>query len=227
MRKDLPNLAATLGALLVAGAPAYAAYPQDVTLSQLDEYQGDAYTNTDTIEASYRTVVRDLGTGLANKPQGGATLGIDGFDISMGTTLIFVKGNQYQGGATAWERVREGNQATGAVAVPELSLRKGLPMSLEVGAHMGWLAMTRQGDIGGYGRIAPLEGQDKWPEVAFQVGYTGYVGNDELELGVTDASVSIGKTVAIAALQRSKTTTIQPFAAAGLNWIRATPVLPD
>lgn len=216
---------AAASTLALWASPGLAAYPQDVTLSQLDVYQGSPYSNTEKIELAYRTVARDLGTGLANKPQGGSTLGIDGFDISMGTTLIFVDANAFQGGATSWQRAREGNQGAGAVFVPQLNLRKGLPLSLEAGAHMGWLAFTRQGSIGGYGRVAPLEGQPKLPEVALQVGYTGYVGNDELELGVTDASISIGKTVAFSAMQRSKTRTIHPYGAVGLNWIKATPLL--
>lgn len=217
-----PHLAAA--ALLLSSSPALAGYPQDVTISQLDSYQGNSVSDED-VALAWRTVVRDLGTGLANKPQGGATLGIDGFDLSLGSTFIFVDGNRYQGGATSWERAREGNQAAGAVWVPELNVRKGLPLSLEAGAHVGWLSFTRQGSVGGYGRFAPLEGQPKWPELAIQGGYTGYVGNDELELGVTDLSLNIGKTVAFAARQASRNGTIHPFAAAGFNWIRATPLL--
>jgi len=215
-------------ALLLTASPALAGYPQDVSLSQLDSYQGESYTNTSQIAADYQTVVQDLGVGIANKPQGSSTLGVDGYDVSMGSTLVFVTGNRFKGGPTAWERVREGNQATGALWVPDVSLRKGLPLSLEVGAHLGWMSFTRQGVVGGYGRVAPLEGQPKLPELAFQVGYTGYVGNDELELGVTDASVIVGKTVPFASQQSSKTHTIQPFGAVGMDWIKATPVLsPD
>lgn len=217
-------LAPLLAAVALAAPQARAAFPEDVTISQLDQYQGNSVADEDVQEA-WRTIVRDLGTGLANKPQGGSTLGIDGFDLSLGSTFIFVDGNRYQGGPTAWERAREGNQPAGAVWVPELMVRKGLPLSLEAGAHVGWVGFTRQGAVGGYGRFAPLEGHPKLPEVAFQGGYTGYVGNDELELGVTDLSLSVGKTVAFAARQQARNGTIHPFAAVALNRIRATPLL--
>ena len=229
-RRQPPHLAATLltAALVMGAGPARAGYPQDVTLSQLDSYQGTAFTNGSEIAAAYKSVVEDLGAGIANKPQGSSTLGINGFDVSMGSTLVFVTGNHFKGGPTPWERVREGNQASGALWVPDVSLRKGLPMSIEVGAHLGWMSFTRQGVLGGYGRVAPLEGYAKAPEVALQLGYTGYVGNDELDLGVTDLSLCVGKTVPFASQQQAKTHTIQPFAAAGFDWIKATPVLsPD
>ncbi len=219
-------LAAAL-ALTLTLSPAWAGYPQDIIVSGMDSYQGQSAGTADEVNQAWRTVVKDLGTGIANKAQGGATLGMDGFDLSMGASTVFVHGHRYNGGPTAWELAREGNQAAGALFIPELQVRKGLPLSLEAGARVGWVSFTRQGIVGAYGRFAPLEGQPKLPELAMQLGYTGYIGNDELDLGVADASLSLGKTVAFASMQRSKTRTVHPHAGVGFNWIRATPLLSE
>ncbi|MCB9778272.1 MAG: hypothetical protein H6742_06895 [Alphaproteobacteria bacterium] len=209
--------------LLLASLPAVAA--QDVTLSGLDSYEGQSYTNYTEIGATWVQVARDLGTGIANKPQGGSTLGLDGFEIGASGAVVFVNGNRYQGGPTAWERAREGNQSGGGLFLPGVTVRKGLPFSLEVGGTLSWIASSRQGAAGGYGRFAPLEGYRKAPEIALQLGYSGYVGNEELDLGVTDASLNIGKTVAFGARSRANTSTIQPYGAFGMNWIKANPRL--
>lgn len=212
---------------LLLTAPAFAGYPQDIVISGLDTYQGQIYGTSEEVDQAWRTVVRGLGTGIANKAQGGATLGMDGFDLSAGASTVFVHSQRYDGAPTAWELAREGNQAGGPLFIPEVHVRKGLPLSLEAGARVGWISFTRQGLVGAYGRFAPLEGQPKLPEIAFQLGYTGYIGNDELDLGVTDASVSIGKTAAFASGQVSKTRTIHPHAGVGFDWIRAVPLLDE
>jgi hypothetical protein len=214
-------------ALSLSLSPAWAGYPQDILVSGMDSYQGQPSGTAEEVNQAWRTVVKDLGTGIANKAQGGATLGMDGFDLSMGASTVFVHGHRYNGGPTAWELAREGNQAAGALFIPELQVRKGLPLSLEAGARVGWISFTRQGLVGAFGRFAPIEGHPKLPELAMQLGYTGYVGNDELDLGVADASLSLGKTVAFASMQASKTRTIHPHAGVGFNWIRANPLLSE
>lgn len=218
--------AAILSTLLLA-TPAWAAFPEDVTLSQLDTYGGEAYTDAAGIAEAWATVAQNLGTAIANQPQGATTLGLDGFEVAAGTSVSFVDGSRADGSPTAWQRARAGNQATGALFVPGVHVRKGLPFSLEVGGQLGWLGFTRQGVVGGYGRFAPLEGYRKAPELAVQVGYTGYIGNDELDLGTTDAAVILGKTWAIDSGQGVRTSTIHPFVAVGGNWIRAWPKLSE
>ncbi len=213
-------------ALLLTSGPAAAAFPQDVTLSQLDTYKGVSFTNYTDISAAWHQVARDIGTGIANQPVGASTLGLDGFDVGLGTRLTFVDGHRYQGGPTAWERVREGNQGSGALFMPGVHLRKGLPLSFEIGGQLSWLGFTRQGVVGFYGRFAPLESFDKAPEVALQVGRSGYIGNDELSVSTNDAHLVVGKTVAFASTRGARTSTVHPFVGFGMNWIKATPRLP-
>lgn len=212
-------------ALGLASPAAQAAFPEDLTLSQLDQYDGEPYTDDAGIQEAWATVARNLGTGIANQPMGASTLGLNGFELSLGTTVTFVDASRSDGSPTAWQRVREGNQAAGPLFVPGLHLRKGLPLSFEVGGHMGWMGFTRQAVFGGYGRFAPLESFDRAPEIAIQAGYSGYVGNDELDLGVSDLSLSIGKTFPVDSGQGVRTSTIHPFLAVAGNWIRATPTL--
>lgn len=214
-------------ALSLLLSPARAGEPQDILLSGLDSYQGEVYGNREGIAEAWKTVAVGLGTGIANKAQGGATLGLDGFDLSVGATTVFVQGSRFDGAPTAWERARSGNPSAGALFIPELHLRKGLPLSLEAGVRGGFISATRQGVFGGYGRFAPIEGYRKAPELALQLGYTGYIGNDELDLGVGDASLSIGKTWAFATRQRARTRTVHPHLGVGMNWIRAVPLLDE
>ncbi len=224
--KRTAPLALSLAAGLCAASDARAGWPEDVTLSQLDSYDGEAFNNNDEIAAAWREVARDIATGIANKPVGASTLGLDGFDVGLGTTLTFVDGHRKGGGPTAWERVREGYQGSGALFVPGVHLRKGLPLSFEVGGSLGWMAWTRQGVLAGYGRFAPLEGHRKLPDVAVQVGRAGYIGNDELSVATTDAQAIVGKKIAFASGRESRTNTFEPYGAFGSTWSRATPRLP-
>ncbi|RME26550.1 MAG: hypothetical protein D6798_06455, partial [Deltaproteobacteria bacterium] len=145
---------------------------------------------------------------------------------ALGATLTFVDGHRKGGGPTAWERVREGNQGSGALFVPGVHLRKGLPLSFEIGGSLGWLAWTRQEVVSGYARFAPLEGYRNLPDVAIQVGRAGYLGNDELAVATTDIQAVIGRKVAFASGRRSRTNTVEPFLAIGMTRSRATPRLP-
>ena len=71
--------------LLAALAPtaAQAAWPDDVSLSALATTNGQPVTNPAASRQAYETVVRELGTAIANKPMAPAnTLGLSGFDVA-------------------------------------------------------------------------------------------------------------------------------------------------
>ena len=65
---------------LALPATAHAAWPDDVSLSALGTVQGQPVADTAASRAAYETVVRELGTAIANQPMAPAeTLGLSGF----------------------------------------------------------------------------------------------------------------------------------------------------
>ncbi len=213
----------------VFSMPAFAAYPDDVVLSEMSTWRGKSIENTAEIGSAYAIVVRQLGASIMNAPVAPSeTLGLNGFDVASTNTFAFLSAR----GATInqpapWERVHADEDPTHVMWRPGVSIRKGLPLSLEVGASWSWVGFSRQTAIGGFGRWSAFEGWDRAPDVTMQLGYTGYVGNDELELGALDGSMSVGYTIPIGYLIGINQADIAPFAGAGFLKINAAPVLSD
>ena len=188
MQKLLPL---PLTVLALGVGTAQAAWPDDISISQLGMWKGGSYDQADVIQSAYARVVQQTGMAIANTPLGAAeTLGINGFDIAMTSSVSFLEANAN----SPWQRVHQDADPSRAMWIPGVTVRKGLPMSLEAGAQLGYIAFSRQTRFGGWGRVGLVEGYKKLPDVTLQVGYAGYVGNPELALGVMDTSLVVGKT---------------------------------
>jgi hypothetical protein len=217
-------------ALLILGASARveaAAYPDDVSLSGLGTWDGMPIQNPNISAEAYETVVRELGTAISNKPMAPAeTLGIHGFDVSLSHTVAFISSKPTSDTPSAWARAAEDGSPTPALWIPQINVRKGLPLSLEVGANAGYVAFTRQSVFGAYGRWGLIEGYRKYPDVTMQLGYAAYVGNDELDLGTMDARIDIGYTVPFGNQVGINHATFSPHV--GVAWLRikADPLMP-
>ena len=209
-------------AALTFSAPAWGAWPDDVQLSQLGTWQGESFTNTDTIAQAYDTVIRELGTSIANPVLGAPeTTGIHGFDIALTSTVGFLSTDE------SWARVHEEASPSRALWVPGVTVRKGLPLSLEVGSRLGYVAFSRQTVFGAWGRAALLEGYRKLPDITIQAGYSGYIGNPELALGTMDLSAVLGKSFPFGRLVGINTATVSPWIGGGVYRIRALPRIDD
>ncbi len=213
--------------MLLMMSTALAVWPDDVTLSALSHI-GDTPVH-DPAEAGnyqvYKTVVQELGVTVANKPIYPAeTLGINGFEVGLTSTLAFTSGEKNSlDDISTWDRVHVNGDSQNNTWVPGIMVRKGLPMSLELGANFNWLAYSRQTVLGGFVRAAPLEGYRLAPDIAVQVGYAGYIGNDELELGVLDWSGTISYTLPFGTLVGIHHATFAPYLGAGQLIIHAEP----
>jgi len=209
--------------MMVAGATAQAAWPDDVVVSQLGTWEGERFTNTGTISNAYQKVIQQLGVSIANTPLGAAeTSGLYGFDVALTNSVSFLEASADD---APWRRVHEDAEPNRTMWVPGVTVRKGLPLSLEAGARLGYVAFSRQTVFGVMGRAAVLEGYQKLPDLTVQVGYSGYVGNTELALGTMDVSAVIGKTFPFGRVTRINTAQVSPFIGGGLYRIRATPRL--
>jgi hypothetical protein len=93
--------------------------------------------------------------------------------------------------------------------------------------NFGWIGGSHQAALGGYGRWALIEGYRKAPDVTIQVGYTGYVGNEELWLGVIDASATIGYTFPFGRTVGINTSRFSPYIGVGTVRISADPKIDE
>jgi len=206
-----PWLAVAAG--LFCPALASATWPEDVSLSSMAEHDGTVQLDAQALNAAYITVITELASAVANKPYHPAeTLGASGFEFAIDNTIGF-NDTGFAGGSEvpSWRRVHEDETPFGGLVIPAVTARKGLPFSFEVGASMGWHALSRQGLFSGFVRFAPLEGYKPWPDLSVHLGYSGYVGNNELELGVLDFGVTIGSTFAVGPSKAVRSTQVAPW----------------
>ncbi len=215
-------------ALLTLGfAPALAGFPESISLRAMDDFDGVSTVplGEDYVTTGYVQVAKELGVLLANKPLAPAeTLGVNGFSVGVATTFGFTRTGSLDGANPAgWDLVDPDEAPPLFMYVPQLQVRKGLPLSLEVGMNAGWIGSSETGVVGGFGRWAPLEGYRQAPDLAFQVGWAGYVGNDELELGVSDMSATLGYSIPFGTLAGIHQSIFSPYVGIGTNSIHAAP----
>ena len=212
--------------LFSVSMPALASWPDDVVLDEIDTWRGDRVLDSELISSDYQQVIRELGTAISNKPMhGGSTLGLYGFEVGISNTIAFIDTRSEDWQPSPWARVHEDGTPNNLMTIPRIDIRKGLPASLEVGASMGYLAVSRQTAMGGYLRGAPLEGYRNMPDVVFQLGYTGYVGNDQLELGTRDFSTTVGYSFPFGRITGVNNASISPYLGAGRLRVHARPNL--
>ncbi len=206
--------------------PAHAAWPDDVNLSQMDSYPGENFTNVTANRAAYEQVVRELAAVIANKTAPAGTSGLAGFDVSFMSSVGFIDANGDDDTEPApWERTHADADPAHVMWVPGIAVRKGLPMSLEVGANLGYVAVSQQTTFGAYGRWGLVEGYRQFPDLTFQMGYAGYLGNDQLEVGVMDTSFTLGYDVPFGRTRKYRTSAFSPWLSAGWLKINAVPLL--
>lgn len=217
--------------MLLFASVALAAFPEEPSITAMDDYGGastyiaDTSAEVDYVEIGYQTMVRELGVAIANKPMAPAeTLGANGFQVGLHNTFAFIRTGSNDGThPTGWDLAAADESPPIALFIPSLSVRKGLPLSFELGATASWVGMTRTGVLGAYGRWAPLEGFRRVPDVALQVGYAGYIGNDELEVGVLDMSATVGYSLPFGVTEGIHQAVFSPYVGIGFNQIHAAP----
>lgn len=215
-------------AAAVAATPALAAYPQEVSLLAMEDYNGVptiTTSSTDYVSSGYETMAKELGTAIANKPMApGETLGIYGFHVGIANTFAFIRtGSLEEETPSGWDLADPDEDPPGYLFIPSVQVRKGLPLSLEVGANFSWIGLTRTGVVGGYGRWGLVEGYRQIPDLSVQIGYAGYVGNDQLEIGVMDMSATLGYSLPFGVTEGIHQAVFSPYVSIGLNRIHAAP----
>jgi hypothetical protein len=196
---------------------------EDVVLTNMTEWHGERVG--EDLHPAYMELVTDLGVMVSNKPVEPAnTLGASGFDFEAGNTFVFLLPPS-DGTPSAWMRANADQDAGTYQIVPRIGARKGLPMSLEFGANASWLGFSKQSAFGAYGRVGLVEGWKPYPDITLQVGYAGYVGNDQLDLGVTDLGVTLGQKYAFGSLPPVRNAYWSPWISYQLLRVRAAPLI--
>jgi hypothetical protein len=199
-------------AALLLSTQAQAAWPEDVDLTSMTVHDGLPVLDREFLGQSYRQLVMELGTMVANKPVTPAeTLGLHGFDLDLSTQFVLTEAIDRKGEPSPWSRAHRDERSAPYHTIPTFSVRKGLPMSTEVGAHMGWIGGSSTGLFGGWGRVAVFEGYKPLPDVSLKLGYSGYVGNDQLDVGVLDLGVTLGSTWSVGRLPGVNTGQFSPW----------------
>ena len=215
--------AAVLAVVATVGIDtAEATWPEDITPSEMVNHGRRRISAPVTDD--WEQLILELGTMVANKPVAPAdTLGAFGFDVSLASTFAFTSTTGTDADPSPWERGAPDEQPTAFGMVPTITIRKGFAGSLEFGTTAGWVGMTRQGVFSGFGRLGILEGWHPAPDITLQLGYSGYLGNVELDMGVLDFSARIGKVIPFGAFPGFNTAQFSPYLDYSLLRITAYP----
>jgi hypothetical protein len=205
---------------------ARAATPEDITLSGMSEHGGVAIVAS--LEDDYLQLIRELGTAVAARPGMPAeTVGAYGFDVATGVQAAFIDTTGTSDDPSPWERAHPSEDPGPFLYMPYVSVRKGLPLSTEIGTDVAWLGGSSQLSLSGYGRVAIVEGYRPAPDLSIRLGYSAYVGNDELELGVIDLGATLGTTVPFGPLPIVRNGRFSPWIEYTTLRVRAAPILSD
>ncbi len=204
------------------------ALADEISIQAMDDFEGEsteAFGDTDYVVEGYKQVVRELGATIANKPMApGESLGISGFNIGLSTTFSFIRTGSLDGTYPAgWDLSATDEEPSTYLFIPWVTVRKGLPLSFEIGANAGWIGMTQTGVFGGWARWSLVEGYKPFPDLALQVGYAGYVGNEELEVGVMDMSATVGYTLPFGVTKGINQASFAPFLSIGQTRFHGAP----
>jgi hypothetical protein len=213
--------------LLVGAAvrPAWAG-PQDVDLYAMLDHDGEAVIDREVLGASFRQLATELGTLVASSTLlPASTTGLYGFEVDFGAQFVLTEAHDRKGAPSPWTRANPEEDSAVYQLLPSMTVRKGLPLSTEIGATLGWIGGTSTGSFGAFGRVAVLEGFKPLPDVTLQLGYSGYVGNDQLDVGALDLGVTVGSTFPTGRLPGVNTGAIAPWATFRTLRIRADPTI--
>jgi len=150
-------------AVLILSLPTSAwAHRNDISLRGVGRPL-DASNRNDPAVLRYRYLANELAAALTPKPLGPAeTLGVSGFEFSLASSHTSINGSagywRGQPGNPVFEGVSQGHGQPKSFWTPTLHLRKGLPMSTELGITATYLAFSEMFMLGGELKIALHEG---------------------------------------------------------------------
>lgn len=206
----MPRRFLVLSVVLALCAPAsvHAAGPNDIVVTGLEQVD-PAHR-----QARFDFVVREIAMTILGPPNYSvAALGLYEGELAFDNRIAFIHTAAGTGESSSpWQELAESGEPDQVVFMPNLTIRKGLPWSFEVGGDIGWYAGSRQFLVGGFGRWVPFGNWEKVPDIGIGLGYRGLVGNDQLDLGVFHLDLSIGYSFDMNVRSTRPGTKFSPFA---------------
>ena len=186
MNRQVGALAITLALGLTSLAKAN---PYDVSLRGLGRPASNSLS--DPAVQRYRLLSAELTAAMMPKPmQPAETLGMSGFEYAFvnGLTGIHSKADYWQGqpGNPVLEGVLPSHgsrQVPNALWTPSLHLRKGLPLSTEVGVSASYLAFSEMFMVAGEAKVAIHEAFTRWlPAISGRATVARLFGSSDLDI---------------------------------------------
>lgn len=190
----IPQLLTAL--LFVSGVlfPAAAlAHPNDISLLGLGRPEQNVLR--DPAVQRYRAMSAELAMALTPKPLHPAeTLGMSGFEFSLVSTHTPINSGadywQGQPGVPVFEAPLRDREIPGALWTPTFMVRKGLPMSTDVGLSFAYLSSSSIAMLGGDVKIAIYESYVRWvPALSVRGAFGRLIGATDLDMLTGEADV--------------------------------------
>jgi hypothetical protein len=194
MRRTLSAIWCTLAVVVPSVS---FANPLDLSLRGLGRPQ--TQTLEDPAVQRYRALSGELALAMSPKPmQPAETLGISGFEFGIANTLTDISQDedywQGQAGAPIFEGVQRERKVPGVLWTPTVHLRKGLPLSSELGVQGTYLSGSEIFMLGGEFKIALHESFVRYfPALSGRVAFGRLFGSSDLDImtGEVDGMLSL------------------------------------
>ena len=171
----------------------------------------------------FRLLTSELALSLAPRPLSPAeTIGISGFEFSIGNAYadISQEARHWQGqpGAPIFEGVTDGHKIPAIFWVPYLHLRKGLPLSTEIGVHSSYLAFSSMFMVGADLKITLHESYLRWfPSISTRTAFSTLFGASDFVISTGELDVLASLPIGIGGMVR-----INPYIGVGMMFMDAT-----
>jgi len=148
--------------------------------------QADAFDTLERLSRDqFESLVTNMGSATGYKALApGEPLGVLGFDLAAGLSVTETDDEVFE---------LAGSDALGTLVVPRLSVQKGLPAGLDIGAYVGAIADSDMTLLGVEGRYAILDGGILTPSLGLRLAATRLLGSDELDLENYSAELVLSK----------------------------------
>jgi hypothetical protein len=200
----LPRLVVAASAFLAAAAMAD---PYDFRIYQLGNPRQGGTGHVPEANANFRAFARQFAAAMTSvnlmPPE---TLGHSGFAISAELSVVDLLGGTLP-------TIRP---VDGALLIPSLHFRKGLPWSFELGARAAWIEKSRMGTGTLELKWAFTEGFAAFPDLGVRGHVTKLINSRDFDLTAGGLDVGIGKQFAIAGM-----VTVTPYAGWDLTFVGA------
>jgi len=190
LHRHVAWLAATLLAVAALCPNQALANPYDVSVLGLGRPIHDADAPT-----RWRSMTTELAFTLAPRALAPAeTLGVSGFEMSIANSLTDItEAADYwkgQAGEPVFEAPLSGRKTPKMLWTPTLHLRKGLPLSTEIGIQGSYLSFSELFMVGAEFKIAIYESFFRWlPALALRVAGGRLFGSSQIDMLTGEADV--------------------------------------